>query len=220
MPASAPRTPSSPATAPSARSRVRRLPDRAHYDAETVAAVVDAAHLCTIAFDWNGSVHALPTAHWREGGHLYIHGARASRMLQALTAGECCVTVACLDGLVFARSAFHHSMNYRSAVIYGRFAQVDDPAAKEASLRAFIERLSPGRWAQLRPISAKELNATTVLRLALDEASVKIRNWGVKDDAEDMDWPVWAGVLPLALTPGAAQTDPDSVVRELPAGFG
>ncbi|HRP96124.1 MAG TPA: pyridoxamine 5'-phosphate oxidase family protein [Rhodocyclaceae bacterium] len=202
--------------APSNRTRIRRRPERAHYDFDTVAAVVDAAHFCTVAFDWNGSVHALPTAHWRDSTHLYIHGARASRMLAALTEGECCVTIARIDGLVFARSAFHHSMNYRSAVIYGRFEAVDDPDHKTASLRAFIERLAPGRWQALRPISAKELEATTVLRLPLAEASVKIRDWGVKDDAEDMDWPVWAGVVPLEVVAGAPETDPDSVVRQVP----
>lgn len=202
--------------APSTRTRIRRRPERAHYDFDTVAAVVDAAHFCTIAFNWGGSVHALPTAHWRDGGHLYIHGARASRLLAALTAGECCVTVARIDGLVYARSAFHHSMNYRSAVIYGRFEAVDAPEHKTASLRAFIERLAPGRWAQLRPISDKELDATTVLRLPLAEASVKIRDWGVKDDAQDMDWPVWAGVVPLDVVAGRPETDPDSVVGEIP----
>ncbi|THF60191.1 pyridoxamine 5'-phosphate oxidase family protein [Pseudothauera rhizosphaerae] len=207
----------SPSLAPSSRTRVRRLPDRAHYDFDTVAAVVDASRLCTIAFAWNGSVHALPTAHWRDGDHLYIHGARASRMLQALVQDECCVSVARVDGLVFARSAFHHSMNYRSAVIYGRFEAVEDAAAKEAALRAFIERLAPGRWTQLRPVSAKEVHATTVLRLPLAEASVKIRDWGVKDDAEDMDWPVWAGVVPLDVVTGPPQTDPASVVGAAPA---
>jgi nitroimidazol reductase NimA-like FMN-containing flavoprotein (pyridoxamine 5'-phosphate oxidase superfamily) len=205
--------------APSARTRVHRLPDRAHYDAATVAAVVDAARVCTIAFNWQGSVHALPTAHWREGDHLYIHGARASRMLHALLEGECCVTVACVDGLVLARSALHHSMNYRSAVIYGRFETVEDATHKEATLRAFIETLAPGRWAQLRPVSTKELHATAVLRLPLAEASVKIRAWGVKDDAEDMDWPVWAGVVPLTTVAGVPQTDPDSVVGEVPPPF-
>jgi nitroimidazol reductase NimA-like FMN-containing flavoprotein (pyridoxamine 5'-phosphate oxidase superfamily) len=202
--------------APSARTHIRRRPERAHYDFDTVAAVVDAAHFCTVAFNWDGSVHALPTAHWRDGTHLYIHGARASRLLAALTAGECCVTVARIDGLVFARTAFHHSMNYRSAVIYGRFEAVDDPQHKTTSLRAFIERLAPGRWETLRPISDKELAATTVLRLPLGEASVKIRDCGVKDDAEDMDWPVWAGVVPLDVVAGAPETDPGSVVREVP----
>ncbi|THF62954.1 pyridoxamine 5'-phosphate oxidase family protein [Pseudothauera nasutitermitis] len=205
--------------APSKRTHVRRLPDRARYDFDTLAAVIDSAPICTIAFNWEGSVHALPTAHWREGEHLYIHGARASRMLRALAAGECCVTLSHVDGLVYARSAFHHSMNYRSAVIYGRFAELEE-AAKEASLRAFIEHLSPGRWDQLRPINAKELYATTLLRLPLHEAVVKMRSGGPKDDDEDMAWPVWAGVVPLRLAAGEAQTAPDSVVGEIPAKLG
>lgn len=203
-------------TPPSARTRLRRLPDRGHYDAATIAAIVDAAPFCTVAFHWDGAVHALPTAHWREGEHLYIHGAKASRMLKALSAGEACVTVALIDGLVFARSAFHHSMNYRSVAIYGRFEAVEAAAAKERSLRAFIERLAPGRWDTLRPITAKELNATTVLRLPLAEASAKLRSGGAKDDAEDMSWPVWAGVVPLYALRGAPQTEPDSVLRTPP----
>lgn len=198
-----------------ARTRIRRLPDRGHYDFDTIASIVDEAYLCTIAFAWNGSVHSLPTAHWRDGEYLYIHGAKASRMLEALGAGEACVTVTHLDGLVFARSAFHHSMNYRSAVIYGRFELVAEEE-KTAALAAFIDRLAPGRWATLRPASAKELNATSVLRIPLHEVSAKIRNWGVKDDEEDMPWPVWAGVVPLQLRHGAAETDALSVVSQLP----
>src|SRR5690606_10635390 len=119
--------------APSPRTRIRRLPERAHYDAATMAAIVDAAMICTVAFQIDGEVHAIPTIHWREGEHLYIHGAKASRMLKALTAGEACVTIALADGLVLARSAMHHSMNYRSVVIYGRFEPVTDPAYKLAS---------------------------------------------------------------------------------------
>lgn len=202
--------------APSPRTRVRRLPDRAHYDAETIAAIVDSAWLCTIAFQWQGSVHALPTSHWREGTFLYIHGAKASRMLKALQEGEACVTVSHVDGLVYARSAFHHSMNYRSVVLYGRFEAVEERAHKDAALRALIDKLAPGRWDALRPISDKERNATTVLRIPLTEASAKIRNWGVKDDEEDMSWPVWAGVVPLAHVAGPAQTDPESRVAEVP----
>ena len=202
--------------APSPRTRVRRLPERAHYDAATVAAIVDAAMLCTVAFHIDGEVHAIPTIHWREGEHLYIHGAKASRMLKAQTEGEACVTIALADGLVLARSAMHHSMNYRSVVIYGRFEPVADPAYKLASLRTFIEGLYPGRWDTLRPITDKELNATTLLRIALDEASAKVRDWGVKDDAEDLDWPVWAGVIPLRTVAGEPVTEADSVGREVP----
>ena len=202
--------------APSPRTRVRRPPERAHYDADTIAAIVDAAMLCTVAFQLDGAVHAIPTIHWREGGHLYLHGAKASRMLKALTEGEACVTIALADGLVLARSAMHHSMNYRSVVVYGRFEAVTEPAHKLASLRAFIDGLYPGRWDTLRPITEKELNATSVLRIALDEASAKVRDWGVKDDEEDLDWPVWAGVIPLRTLAGEPVTEPDSVARSVP----
>lgn len=208
-----------PVSAPSARSRVRRLPDRAHYDFDTIAAIIDSAWACHLAFSWQGAVHALATAHWRIGRHLYLHGARASRMLQALAEGEACVTVTHIDGLVLARSAFHHSMNYRSVVAYGRFEAVDAPALKLDALRALIERIAPGRWDALRPATAKELAATTVLRLALDEATAKIRNGGVKDDEADLDWPVWAGVVPLQLVPGMPATDPASRVATPPAGL-
>lgn len=204
------------APAHSARTRVRRLPERAHYEADTVAAIIDAAMLCTVAFQIDGIVHAIPTIHWREGEHLYLHGAKGSRMLKALTEGEACVTIALADGLVLARSALHHSMNYRSVVLYGRFEPVTDPACKLASLRAFIDGLYPGRWDTLRPISDKELNATTVLRIALDEASAKVRDWGVKDDEEDLDWPVWAGVIPLRTVQGEPVMEADSVGREPP----
>jgi hypothetical protein len=202
--------------APSPRTRVRRLPERARYDADSVGAIVDAAMICTVAFQIDGTVHAIPTIHWREGEHLYIHGAKASRMLKALTEGEACVTIALADGLVLARSAMHHSMNYRSVVVYGRFEPVTDADQKRGSLRAFIDGLYPGRWDTLRPITAKELNATGMLRIALTEASAKVRDWGVKDDAEDLDWPVWAGVIPLHSVTGEPVTEADSVGHEVP----
>ncbi|MDX9885403.1 pyridoxamine 5'-phosphate oxidase family protein [Thauera sp.] len=202
--------------APSARTRVRRLPERAHYDAHRVAAIVDAAMICTVAFQIDGAVHAIPTIHWREGDHLYIHGAKATRMLKALTEGEACVTIALADGLVLARSAMHHSMNYRSVVVYGRFERVTDADHKLGSLRTFIEGLYPGRWDTLRPITDKELNATGLLRIALTEASAKVRDWGVSDDTEDLDWPVWAGVIPLHSVTGEPVTEADSVGREAP----
>lgn len=204
------------AAAPTARTRIRRLPDRGRYDSETVAAIVDATMLCTVAFQIDAAVHAIPTLHWREGDHLYIHGARASRMLKALEHGEACVTIAQADGLVLARSALHHSMNYRSVVIYGRFEAVTDPDYKLRSLEAFIDGLYPGRWQTLRPVSDKELNATTVLRIPLNEASAKVRAAGVKDDEEDLGWPVWAGVIPLHTVPGEPQAAHDSVLADLP----
>lgn len=205
-----------PPAAPSPRTRVRRLPERAHYDRDTVAAIADAAMICTVAFQIDGAVHAIPTLHWREGDHLYIHGARGSRMLKALVEGEACVTIALADGLVLARSAMHHSMNYRSVVIYGRFEPVTEAAHKRRSLQAFIDGLYPGRWATLRPITDKELNATTLLRIPLSEAAAKVRNAGAKDDHDDLAWPVWAGVIPLQLGCGTPQAECDSVVGEVP----
>jgi nitroimidazol reductase NimA-like FMN-containing flavoprotein (pyridoxamine 5'-phosphate oxidase superfamily) len=204
-------------TAPSSRTRVRRKPERAHYDAEAINAIVDAAVICSVAFQIDGAVHAIPTIHWRDGEHLYIHGAKASRMLKALTGGEACITIALADGLVLARSAMHHSMNYRSVVIYGQFELVTEPADKQRSLQALIEGLYPGRWDTLRPIKDRELNATSVLRIPLAEASAKVRDAGVKDDDEDLGWPVWAGVIPLNTVLGTPRREGDSVGRTVPA---
>lgn len=204
-------------TAPSSRTRVRRRPERADYDADAINTIVDAAVICSVAFQLDGGVHAIPTTHWRDGAYLYIHGAKASRMLKALTEGESCLTIALADGLVLARSAMHHSMNYRSVVIYGQFELVTEPAEKTRSLQALIEGLYPGRWDTLRPINDKELNATSVLRIPLTEASAKVRDAGVKDDDEDLDWPVWAGVIPLDTVVGAPRREDDSVGQTVPA---
>lgn len=204
-------------TAPSSRTRVRRKPERANYDIEAIKAIVDAAVICSVAFQIEGLVHAIPTIHWRDGEYLYIHGAKASRMLRALTEGEACITVALADGLVLARSAMHHSMNFRSVVIYGQFQLVTEPAEKERSLRALIEGLYPGRWESLRPINDKELGATSVLRIPLLEASAKVRDSGVKDDDEDLNWPVWAGVIPLNTVLGVPRREDDSVGQTVPA---
>lgn len=205
------------ATAPFSRTRVHRKPERAHYDTEAINTIVDAAVICSVAFLIDGAVHAIPTIHWRDGRYLYIHGAKASRMLKALTEGEACLTIALADGLVLARSAMHHSMNYRSVVIYGQFELVTEPAEKERSLRALIEGLYPGRWDTLRPINDKELNATSVLRIPLAEASAKVRDSGVKDDDEDLGWPVWAGVIPLDTVVGTPRRESDSVGHTVPA---
>lgn len=203
-------------TAPSSRTRVRRMPERAQYDADAINSIVDSAFICSVAFQIDGVLHAIPTIHWREGNHLYIHGAKASRMFKALTEGEACITIALADGLVLARSAMHHSMNYRSVVIYGRFELVTDPVEKQHRLQAFIDGLYPGRWSTLRPVNEKELNATSLLRIPLTEAPAKVRNWGVKDDEDDLGWPVWAGVIPLSTVIGTPQTEKDSVVHTAP----
>jgi len=193
--------------APSLRTRVRRKPQRGHYDPATIAAIVDTALICQIAFNQGDSVHCLPTACWRVGDALYIHGANNSRLTQTLLDSDCSVCIAHVDGLVMARSAFHHSMNFRSVVIYGRFVAVDAPDEKKAALTAFVEHVSPGRAALVRPPSDAELAGTAVLRLALDEAAAKIRNWGVEDDAADLDIAVWAGVVPLRQVPGQPESD-------------
>ena len=184
------------AAAPSERTRVRRAANRGIYDRETLHAVIDAAYLCHVAFQDERGPHCIPTACWRDGEHLYIHGSNGSRMIKRLLESGSCVTITHLDGLVLARSAFSHSMNYRSAMIYGRFERVDEDG-KRAAMEAFMESLLPGRQADVRPGNDKEYAATTVLRIALTEAACKIRSGGPNDDEEDMDWPAWAGVLPL-----------------------
>ncbi|WP_197339321.1 pyridoxamine 5'-phosphate oxidase family protein [Ralstonia solanacearum] len=191
------------ATPPSARTRVRRVAQRGRYDRATLYAIVDAAYVCHLAFADAQGVHCIPTACWREGDHLYIHGSNGSRMLKLAADGaQVCVTITHLDGLVLARSAFHHSMNYRSAVIYGAF-EVVEGTAKAAALDTFVDFIAPGRAREVRPGNAKELAATTVLRIPLYEAAAKIRTGGPKDDEEDLGLPVWAGVLPMALQPQA-----------------
>lgn len=182
------------------RTQVRRGAGNAHYDSTTLKAILDDAYLCHIAFGDSHGTHCIPTACWRQDEHLYIHGSNGSRMIKRLMENECCVTITHLDGLVMARSAFNHSMNYRSAVIYGRFEIVADETAKRASLEAFMEKLAPGRQAEVRPGSDKEYAATTVLRIGLAEAACKMRTGGPNDDEEDMSWPVWAGVLPFERT--------------------
>lgn len=191
-----------PTRSPSARTKIHRKPQRAHYDSATISAIIDEALLCHIAFQDGGSVHCLPMACWREGDHLYIHGASNSRITRALQDGECAVTITHLDGLVLARSAFRHSMNYRSVVIYGRFATVDAENIKKSAFAAFIEHVSPGRNALIREPDAAELAGTTLLRLPIAEAAAKIRNWGVEDKSDDLERRIWAGVIPMALRPG------------------
>lgn len=191
---------------PTDRTRIRRIPTNAHYDTATLHAIIDEAYICHIAFSDARGAHCIPTACWRQGDHLYIHGSNGSRMLKRLMDDECCVTITHLDGLVLARSAFNHSMNYRSAMVYGRFEVVEGDAARHA-MEVFMEKLAPGRQAEIRPGSDKEYAATTVMRISLAEAACKVRAGGVEDDAEDMQWPVWAGILPWARAALTPQTD-------------
>lgn len=193
-------------TAPSRRTQIRRVADRAHYDRATIEAIVDAAYFCHIAFADEHGVHCIPTSCWREEGHLYVHGSNGSRMLKLLAQAQCCVTITHLDGLVLARSAFHHSMNYRSVVIYGQF-EVVSGADKAHAFDRFLDRIDPARKDEVKPPDANELAATTVFRIGLDEAAAKIRSWGPVDDEADMARPVWAGVLPLAVQQLPPQPD-------------
>jgi nitroimidazol reductase NimA-like FMN-containing flavoprotein (pyridoxamine 5'-phosphate oxidase superfamily) len=189
------------------RTRVRRLPKRADYDLATIHAILDEALLCHVGFVVEGSPVVIPTIHWRGGDQLYFHGSAASRMLRSLRDGiEACVTVTLLDGLVLARSAFHHSMNYRSVVVFGT-ARVVEGEEKLRALDDLVEHVVRGRSSEVRPPNEIELKQTLVLALPIAEASAKIRAGGPVDDEADYALPVWAGVLPLTLTPGVPLPD-------------
>jgi len=187
---------------PTPRTRLRRLPSRGSYDTAVVHAILDEALVCHLGFVHEGQPFVLPTTYARIDDVLYVHGSAASRMLRTLREGiGVCVTVTLLDGLVLARSAFHHSMNYRSVVILGVATAVTDDAERLRALEAVVEHMAPGRWPAVRAPSAQEIRATMVLRVPIVEASAKVRTGGPLDDAEDMAWPVWAGHVPLALVP-------------------
>lgn len=201
---------SEPAFTPTARSRARRRPQRVRYDEAAVHAVLDAAVLAHVGYVIDGQPFVTPTAYWREGNRLYWHGAAASRMLAATGAGApVCFTVSLLDGFVIARSGFAHSVNYRSVMAFGRARLVADPEAKRAGMAAFVERLFPGRWAGLRPISEAELKQIAVAEMTIEEASVKIREGGVGELAADAGWPAWAGVLPVETRIGEPRVQAD-----------
>jgi uncharacterized protein len=196
---------------PTDRTRVRRLPQRASYERDLVDAVIDEALSCHVGFALDGRPWVVPTIHARLDDVLYLHGAVANHMLRSLADGiEACVTVTLVDGLVLARSAFHHSMNYRSVMIFGRMTLVDDPAEKDAALRALVEHVVPGRTADARPPNATELRKTSVLRLPITEASAKVRTGGPVDDDDDMDLPIWAGQLPISPAYGSPIAEPDA----------
>jgi nitroimidazol reductase NimA-like FMN-containing flavoprotein (pyridoxamine 5'-phosphate oxidase superfamily) len=197
-----------PVRPPSAFTKVRRLADRGVYDRESIYAVLDAATHATVAHVIGTRPIATPTLHWRIGDRVYWHGSVASRMLkQHAEPGEICLTAMVFDGWVMARSAFNHTVNYRSVMCFGRPEPVDGAAEKNRVLQAFMEHWFPGRWDALRPVTRKELGATAIYSIALDEASAKIRDGGVEDPPRDRDWPVWAGVLPVTSRVGRALTD-------------
>lgn len=199
---------------PTSRTQVRRLPDRGRYDSETIHRILDEGFLCHVGFVIDGQPFVIPTGYARVGDAVYLHGSAASRMLRTIAQGvQVCVTVTLVDGLVLARSAFHHSMNYRSVVILGMAHAVEDPAEKKRALEAFTNHIVPGRWDAVRPVRDLELKATAVLKLSLEEVSAKIRTGPPKDEPEDYELPIWAGVVPLALKAGEPIAD-----AKLPAG--
>ena len=194
---------------PTERTQVKRLPKRGKYDRETVNAILDAGFVCHVGFNVDGQPYVIPTNYGRSGDILYLHGSAASRMLRTLSEGvPVSVTVTHVDGLVLARSAFHHSVNYRSVVILGKARLVEDPAEKMEALRVFTEHVMKGRWDDVRQPTEQELKATLVLALPLEEVSAKVRTGGPVDDEADYALPVWAGVLPLETTAKEPVPDP------------
>ncbi|MFJ6000402.1 pyridoxamine 5'-phosphate oxidase family protein [Streptomyces sp. NPDC092370] len=210
-------TPSQPDTGytPTDRTVPTRSPDRASYDRELVHAILDEAYVCHLGFVRDGAPVVLPTLYARVGERLYVHGSTGSRPLRA--AGQAdpglavCLTVTHVDGLVLARSAFHHSINYRSVVVHGVAHDVTDPEEKRQALDALVDHVVPGRSADSRPANKKELAATAVIRLDLDEVSAKLRTGGVNDEPEDLALPHWAGVVPVRRTYGTPVPDPGLV---------
>lgn len=191
------------------RTKLKRLPKRGHFDRETVYGILDEGFICHVGFAVDGKPVVIPTGYARVEDKLYIHGSQASRMLRTLAGGvDVCVTVTLLDGLVLARSAFHHSMNYRSVVVFGRATLVDDASEKMTALVALSEHIIRGRWNDVREPTDMEMKLTTVLRLPLDEVSAKIRTGPPLDDEEDYALQMWAGVVPLKLTAGEPINDP------------
>lgn len=191
------------------RTKLKRLPKRGHFDRETVYGILDEAFICHVGFAPQGQPFVIPTGYARVDDKLYIHGSQASRMLRTLSGGlDACVTVTIIDGLVLARSAFHHSMNYRSVVIFGRAEIIEDREEKIGALVALSEHIVRGRWADVREPNEEELVMTTVLSVPLVEASAKIRTGPPLDDEEDYALPIWAGVIPLRLEAGEPIDDP------------
>jgi hypothetical protein len=202
---------------PSERATVRRLPQRGAYDWDTLTAILDEGLVAHVGFSVDGQPYVLPMAYARVGETLYLHGATSSRLARQLGQGvPVCLTVTLVDGLVLARSAFHHSLNYRSVVVLGTSRRVEDAAERLRALEALTNHVLPGRWAEVRPPNLQELRATEVLALPLAEASAKVRTGPPKDDMEDMALPVWAGEVPLRLVPSAPVASPDLVPGRAP----
>lgn len=189
-------------------STLNRARERGSHAREDLYQILDATPICHVGHNVDGRPVVTPTCHWRDGNALYWHGSRISRAMTHARDHEVCITVTLLDGLVLARSAFHHSANFRSAMVFGK-ARIVGEEEKQHSLEVFIEKLFPGRWESLRPVTKKEVDATTVLRLPIDEGSAKVRQGPPADQAEDLSHPVWAGVIPLSTVAGEPISAPD-----------
>ncbi len=200
------------------RTQVRRLPKRGVYEKAQVHAILDEGFVCHVGFAAEGQPYVIPTGYGRAGERIFIHGSAASRMLRSLDQGiDVCVTVTLVDGLVLARSAFHHSVNYRSVVVLGKAHLVTDPREKAEALRVITNHIVPGRWEEVRPPDERELKATSVLVLALDEVSAKVRTGPPVDDEEDYGLPIWAGVVPIRSS--AQEPRPDERLLDGIAAF-
>jgi uncharacterized protein len=202
-----------------ARNKVKRLAERGHYDAAIIYPIVDAALICHVGFAIEGQPYIIPTLHARQGDTILLHGAKGSRLLRHIqSGGEVCITITLVDGIVLARSVFHHSINYRSVVLFGKGAVIVGEQEQLQALEVFTERLIPGRWHDARLPNALELKQTLVVAVHIESASAKIRTGPPGDEADDLDLPVWAGVLPLRQIAGAPLADPQlKPTVELPA---
>ncbi|HEY8598958.1 MAG TPA: pyridoxamine 5'-phosphate oxidase family protein [Thermomicrobiales bacterium] len=202
------------------RNKVQRMPARGQYEREEVYQIVDAGLICHVGFVQDGQPFVIPTLHARDGDTLLLHGSSASRLMKhAGAGGAVCVTVTYVDGIVLARSIFNHSINYRSAVLFGSGHLVTEPEAKMAALAMFTERLLPGRWDDAREPNRKELKATAVVAIPIDSASAKVRTGPPHDDDEDLALPVWAGVLPLHQQFGTPIADPEAATEQPFPGY-
>lgn len=195
-----------------ARTKVRRQPDQGRYDRATIDAILDAGLVCQVGIVENGLPVVIPMLYARDGNRIIMHGSTASRLTKSLSSGmDVCLNVTLLDGLVLARSAFNASMNYRSAVVFGKATEIKDLQKKTEAMRLFSERVMPGRWAEIRGPSEIELSATRVLEMQIEEAAGKVRTGPPKDNEEDLHLPVWAGVVPLTLRRGAIESDTQEI---------
>ncbi len=201
----------SPEELKTGRTRLRRRHDRGSYDRESVYAILDAMPLCHVGYIADGAPAVTPTLQWREGDTVYWHGSSASRALRASAGADVCLTVTHFDGFVLARSAFHHSANYRSVMIYGKATPVEEKDHKAHALKAFVDGLFPGRWDELRPVTEQEIKATTVLSMPIDEASAKVRTGPPGDDEADYALPIWAGLVPVGMNVGDPIPDPKNL---------